>query len=252
MSNGFINSWKVENLRLSAFPSNNSQYQFENGWWTDILEPEPDTITSNNKEASYDLVGELKSIENTRLTLHADPSRIDWILAAVQIPSEPPIIGNFTEILDPFKDFTSEWLSSHCPAISRLAFGAILILPTDSKEGSYKQLSAFLDGVIEIDIENSSEFFYQINRPYETSIEIGVKKINKLSKWSAITIKSMVIGTSTGSSRTREIFHGARLELDVNTSADNIDDLPKDILLGIYDELLAEAMKVSDEGDKGT
>src|SRR5208282_50763 len=73
------------------------------------------------------------------------------------------------------------------PAI-RLAYGAILLQPVDNRETGYLRLGE-LASAVKID-PKSEDFFYQINRPRE-STTLKNMRLNRLSKWSVALFQPM-------------------------------------------------------------
>lgn len=143
-----------------------------------------------------------------------------------------------------------KWLTSvGVPEIKRIAFGSTLLLPANNKESAYRQLSILLPHV-RIDIENSSDFLYQINRPINSRIEPDLV-INRLSKWSAA--RTMGVGLIFDArpeviTDTKEHV-ACRLELDINTSQYYAKTLSKEQLPEILLELIESAEKIAAEGD---
>ena len=96
------------------------------------------------------------------------------------------LLGPFEAALAAFRETVREWLdSTDCPALTRIAYGAVLLLEVDDLESGNRLLGELLslraDGALDLE--------YKINRRRDSAIEPGVA-INRLCAWS--TIKAML------------------------------------------------------------
>lgn len=108
-------------------------------------------------------------------------------------------------------------LASRIAGIKRLALSEQLLWKADGRISAYKKLSSFLPSV-QIDPDNSSDFFYRINRPRTLKLESGSFRINRLSEWGCI---AMQVHISAGEQATKRIVaEAAQLKTDVNTNPD--------------------------------
>ena len=108
-------------------------------------------------------------------------------------------------------------------------------------------LSKFLpENCIKLDVKNSSEFNYSINRPKVVS-EI---KYNRISRWGAIKLHHLNINVANeqASQQTNETF-ACRLEVDISTGASTIEEIPSNKIVEIFAELNTLADQISDNGD---
>ncbi len=192
-------------------------------------------------------------LEDKRLILTSQPGRINWLFAAIEDKEEMalPIIGSFDEMFEVFSPLMLRWFESDtCPPLSRLAFGAVLLSPVDAKELGYQQLNGLLPS-IELDTEGISDFLYQINRPRDTTLQIEGLQINRLSKWSVVTLRQVnfILGqTSVRTSQRQEVF-ACRLELDMNTHQDFNGELLPEQLPEVFNELIDLGREIANEGD---
>lgn len=246
-----LSEWVVESLRATAFPSADAQVN-ANNWWRNVLGEDPETRVVRPR------LGELQDhgpFRGAKLTLRVHPTRIDWILASGLPETEPPAgfptIGSFEETCPHFHDLISRWFPLS-PALERLAFGAIALLPLASQSDGYLRLSAYLPAV-QLDPVGSSDFFYQVNRPRSSRCKIKGLRINRLSKWSVarMEFKALVLG------RQEELrviggegVFSCRVELDVNTSPDFDGDFASDQSTEIFGELLDLGREILKEGDR--
>ena len=68
------------------------------------------------------------------------------------------------------------------PILSRIALGAVYLYPVGTRSEGYKRIGDLLP--FKPDPENSSELFYQINRPKKLLFNNKEIVINRLTKWS--------------------------------------------------------------------
>ena len=241
--------WQVENLRLTAFPSPSVQFNLETNWWADLMGVPPENSILQARQGILRQEGQL---EDKRLTLTIHPDRINWLVAASEVEEAIalPVIGPFEEMLSIFLPLMFRWFESDtCPPLSRLAFGAILLSPIDSKQLGYQQLDRLLPSV-ELDTEGISDFLYKINRPRATTTQIEELQINRLSTWSVATLRQVnfIMGQTVSASQRSEVF-ACRLELDINTNQDFNDELQPVQLPEIFNELVDFGREIAREGD---
>lgn len=246
--NSNILDWGVETLRVTGFPINISKG--DTGWWSRVISEPPETTLSRPKEGIYHDEG---PFGNGRLVLSVQPTRIDWLYTVnVQEPEVLPILGTFDLAQDKFLDIVRKWLKLY-NSVKRLAFGAILLYRVASREEGYEAISHYLPNV-RLDVANSSDFLYQINRPRLFQMP-GVPKIeiNRLSKWSVAKLQRLHIDLSVAEKVSPSILpyeglHACRLELDVNTSPE-VEQLPGEKIVLVLDELVSLAREIAEKGD---
>ncbi len=245
-------TWLARGFRLSLFPS--APMYGKPSWWEEIVGRPPD---SESSQRSQGLVQQAGVFEGGQLALITRPSRIDWTFGAVE--GEPssgdiPSLGAFSSVLELFTSLAHRWLSS-CSSATRLAFGADLVQPSDSIAAAYLRLGYYLQS-IKIDPENSSDFFYRINRPRLSRSGINGLKINRLSSWSVLQARLLsfevaAVGRPKSShvSLAPSAQPACRVELDINSSADFVGDLPSDTLNVLFSELIELANEIATQGD---
>ena len=193
--------------------------------------------------------------EEGKLVLTIQPTRVDWLFAVAE-DKEPNVgeitaIGAFPELLDKFLTQMLHWFELEtCPSAQRLAFGAVLLQPVESRQEGYRQLSAYLP-CVQLDPAGSSDFFYQINRPKNSSSGMAGLRINRLSKWSVAVTRGSVLSfgqVSTLHTLGSEHF-ACRLELDINTAPGFSGELTQEELPVIFQELVDLGKEIAQEGD---
>ena len=244
-----LTNWETVQLRLTAFPSN-PLLDPDRNWWKELTNNEPDEKVFRPAQCMLQESGQYK---NATLILNIMPSKLDWrcgISTANHFEDKGfPSLGKFPDILNNFNPLIKNWfnlLSSI--TIKRLAFGAVLLLPVLNHKEGYEKISNFLSK-IEIDCNNSTDFFYQINRPRTSKTKISDLKINRLTKWSVVRQEKSVEGVKPNEFISYQESFACRLELDMNTSADFKKDLPFEKLSEIFQELVDLGIEISEEGD---
>src|SRR4051794_34676331 len=96
--------------------------------------------------------------------------------------------------------------------ITRVAFGAVLLLPVDNREIGYRELDRLLASVT-VDPISTKELLYRINRP---KIYKGNIVLNRLTTWASLDVRKFIsLGAPLGQPSTpisEEAF--VRLEVD--------------------------------------
>lgn len=247
-----IEAWETEFLRLTAFPAPASPVE-DVGWWESLTGEPPEVEVVRPREGGKRIEG---AFENGRLVMQVSPARID--LRVIPSPEREATtagfftIGKFTEILAPFTQVTSRWLNLDSrPEIQRIAFGAVLLSPVDSRASGYRQLAGYLPAV-NIDPEHSSDFLYQINRARDSATGITNLTINRLSKWSvaAISMGGLVLEpTQILYHEVPQRYFACRLELDINTTTGRQEPLPRETVPSIWEELMDLGREIVIAGD---
>ena len=180
-----LDVWQVERLRVTAFLSPMAQVQ-EPTWWRDLVGEPPEMRMTRPRQGGSQEAG---IVAPGKLILHIEPTRIEWLLTA---PDEEKLneegaltVGTFPDVLQVFQGLIERWFALEtCPAMIRLAFGAVLLQPVTNLQDAYQRLGHYLPAVT-LDPTGSSDFLYQINRQRNSATEIAGLTINRLSKWAA-------------------------------------------------------------------
>ncbi|MBA7473218.1 hypothetical protein ES707_08553 [subsurface metagenome] len=242
--------WQVESLRLVLFRAKPIETVIP--LWGTLTGEKPEKV---NSQPRANIIIEEGTVVLGSLAHFSDPLRINWTLSPSKEQQQKtasfPTLGSLFETKDQFIKMMNDWLSSDAaPETNRIALGSVSLIVNDNKASAYKQLSTLLHHVT-IDIENSTDFFYQINRPIQSTVEPDLI-INRLSKWNAIRAmglgllvgeKSEVIQESIG-------YSASRLELDINTHQSNKKIFSKEKLIPLLQELSKFGDQISTEGDK--
>lgn len=240
--------WQTESIRLTAFPSPTMNLE-NTHWWRDVTGQPPETRVSQPRLAGYQEAG---LFQGGRLLLNVQPPRIDWNLtpAGAGPAQEFPTIGPLAAALPQFVVSMGRWLAA-VPAVQRLALGLVLHLPVTDLQDGYRRLTGFLPD-LRIDVEGSSDLFYQINRARPSRSGIPGLRINRLSKWSVAIMQQVMLSVSAG--RVGQMMETqpittCRLEVDINTAPSFEGDLPRERLVDITDELADLSIEIALRGD---
>ncbi len=244
--------WLCLEARLTAF-TEKPFTNFGSGFWQHITKSAPDIQTMKPK---ISLLHEEGIFLDNKLFIDIDPIRLNYLYSAnyKNTPESEQIntIGDIDLAIASFKDLSKNIFSyEHFPEIKRLAFGASLLYNVDNAKEGYKILAELLDDTLKLDIDKSSDFLYQINRPIDLQIGTESISINRLRKWSVARYSFLPISFGGDASFTlpgNDLF-ATRLELDINTSAKRSEKLDKDIINNLFEELISQGTLVANVGD---
>ena len=239
-------NWVVESLRVTAFPKELDQ-SLKGPEWNKLFGSEPERYETRPQEAYEIQSGKLGEVIGV---LERRPERLDLKLSPYVDPgTRPPLFqgfGKFDEAFASHKSKFRKWLAA-CPKLKRLAFGAVLVIPCDSKQQGLNILQEFLEGSVIIDEKKTRDFQYMKNIPKKSKIIKGIE-INKLCTWSVMTGEIMAVGPS-GMTQSGETGFACHLVLDFNTDQEHIDGWAKNKNFALLDELYAHANDVTTKGD---
>lgn len=244
-----LDLWEVELLRLTVFPNPGPDTR-NNSWWREIAGEEPEERLEQPKLGISTYTGKFA---DGVLLLAVRPSRVDWRYQGA--PSLEPegsrgiaTAGRFQQSLRLFVDAMSRWMDSESyPSTKRIALGAVLLHQVSGLAQGNELLARYLHHV-ELDVENSRDFAFQINRPRK-SRETSDLEINRLSKWSVVTLVQTEISMPQLSSYVATSTIYGRVELDLNTAVNfegEFDGKKSRLVLTELSELAEELLR---EGD---
>jgi hypothetical protein len=248
-----FSKWLVENLRLTIFTFP-EEFSIKKSYWEGLFGGPAENRQENAKTLQ---ISETGPFENLLLTVGSNPIRVDWTLSSNPESEREwdfPAIGPLERHLSSFQKVMSQWLSNP-PKLNRIAFGAVLRLPVSSREEGYKTLSPYLP-TITLDPINVRNFLYQVNRPRKSNI---MNKpdflVNRLTRWFVEETIPLRVGISIGAGINevktikKDISSSCRLDLDLSTSEEFRDELPKTEIQNLFQELVEFGMEIVREGD---
>lgn len=201
--------WEVEGLRFTFFYSNNRSESLGLNWQKVFGEP-PESRT--DRPAQRVTIEEGKWNE-LNFSIVSYPDRVDIVAKGSADTPAFPVFGGFESSIELFQ---TAIVNVGLEQISRVAFGAILLHMESSVEDSYRTLGQYLPH-ISIGAD-SREFFYQINKPFDSNI-VGLEgfKFNSLRRWAAVSIQQINIEADKVVAKAE---YATRLELDVNSNSE--------------------------------
>ncbi len=243
-------NWSVETFRFSGFLEHSWEKQPES-WINSITKNLPDIKNVNpKKNISHEELDE----GNKLLVIETQPIRID-LIQTINIKAEIgeldiPAFGYMQDEIDNFIQYVKVLITNdYFPELTRIALGMILLEPISNRKEGYSKLNELLP--FNIEIENSSDFFYQINRPRYIEQKGNQIKINRLTKWSVIELSSVIfqVKPSPKTVNLGQKYYAIRNELDVNTTIDYEGVFSITQIESITNELVSMAIEISNEGD---
>jgi len=250
-TNSFI--WQAGALRLTAFHSLKDNPNVEN-WWKQLTGEESEKRVTESKKK---IVIEEGDYKDGSLVLKLAPGRIDLVLNSKDEPEDVnifPTLGELKSNVNSFLELSNKLLKlPDYPMTNRLAFGAICVFPVETRKSGYDNLNVFLGDVIKIDSDDSFDLLYQINRRRNSKSDVPGLSINRLQKWYVGTRNISVVMVSPDKKEhalsSADAVYACMLELDINTSKDFQDHLPKGKLNKICKELTDLGIEISQNGD---
>lgn len=247
---GSIESWQVEQLRVTTFHVNGVGDLDPLQMWKKVIGNAPEQVNTRPKDRIIQAHG---PFDGKQLTLVTRPGRIDWNLRELMgLPDESmqdlPTIGTLPAVLDSFGKVADQWLNI-CPDVIRLAFGAHLLKAVADRASASRELSPFLPNVKLT--PDSQDFLYQINRPRAAQSAPNLN-INRLTKWSVMQSGTLSIGNLQMSGpivATRRSQLACRLELDINTQAESTVAIGRIQSQRLLQELVELGSEIAARGD---
>ena len=246
-------SWATESLRATAFHNIGETPKDVTQLWELVRHRSPEQVSSRPAEGLHVAEGSFGD-SGAKLQCSIRPDRVDWTLRPAPLPPTAPpgnliMVGPFEARLPPFRDLCKTWLSVS-PRITRLAFGAVLLIETTSLHEAHEQLDALLPSV-SLATEDVSDFFYQINRRKTLSSAPG-GLVNRLGKWS--TIQGGSVQFSLGGNAVPQVSQSmdhfaCRLELDINTASVPANPLSGGEAIELFSELVDLGKEMAEKGD---
>ena len=251
MSNEAIgnpNEWDTKLLRFTGFLLPGTEIQ-DTEWWNSVVREPPDNRQIQEKRRLSQNIGRF---EEGNLTLKSESFRIDWLYQAVDNPEELDmrgVLGPFNDALQVFQEAVYKWFSSgNFPSLQRVAFGAILLQPVETREIGYARLSKYLKSV-NIDPKGSRDFLYRINRRRDSSTNIADLRVNRLATWSVNTERLVEFDFHHEEKYSGQETFACNLEVDISTVPDPKRKFNASECRNIFDELAQLGIEISQQGD---
>jgi uncharacterized protein (UPF0262 family) len=242
-------NWLVETIRVTAFPVAGVTPNPDD-WWRAVTGADSETRTV--KRATKEHIDE-GPFEGGRLRLVVNPlGAMQWQVlpgAVEEIPTEVLNVGPMRRIMPSFMDLVEKWFPM-CPASTRLAFGAAVLLPVSAHREGYETLARFLRDSVRID-PASTDLLYRINRQ-RSSRTVKDLLINRLSTWTVIRMSIVVAQATAFAERASRPVHDAyacRVEVDINTTPSFQGTFEPPVIADVFRELRDLGLEIFREGD---
>jgi hypothetical protein len=241
--------WDVESLRVSVFFVPPGLATFDSLLGA-IARVEPEVVSERPKINK----SEVGRAPSGHFFLTQQRERIDLLLG-VRGDQAPPEdvsfynVGSYEKAKEILFEPAKRLVEFQGAAISRVAFGAILLANVSDRIEGYKMLTPLLPS-IKVDPANSEELFWQINRPRASSV-LNTIRINRISKWSVLNAQRMLFQMSPEASiatAASPVMTAVKADLEANTPVSDA-ALPKDRLKDILEELWLAVEELSVKGD---
>lgn len=250
-----MRQWLVETVRATIFPAPGATFDVAT-WWHQATGRDPESRTEKPatrehvEEGSFD-----GASDGVRLVLIKNPlGIIQWQLNLL-VPTEPPSdvlhVGPLVEVQPRFSEMLRRWFPS-CPPASRIAFGAVVLLPVSGHREGYERLGSLLRRSVNVDPEGSSDFLYRINRQRQSAaFDRDRLRINRLSTWTVLKMSTMVAsaGAAGRPGRIIEERYACRVELDINTAPTYDGVFQSEAAALVFEELEQMGLQILAEGD---
>lgn len=238
-------SWEAEGVRFSAFPPPSVNFEVKPLWEALTGKP-PEEV---QERPQLGLRNEFGPFLDEHLFVTQQPARIDIIVGVHPQKLEIldlPSAGPYHRAAQAHAEVVRKWLKM-APSLGRIAFAPTLLHRVASVEEGYNRLRELLPR-LPLD-DGAQNMNWQINRPRGSKIINGIT-INRLSKWSLVTLQRMQIAAGAGGvavSKSTASISACKLELDIFT--DPIEPLPAERVGQLFDELIVTAQEISERGD---
>ncbi len=235
--------WRVEQLRLSAFPDTGETTRLARGWWIAVTDSEPDNVVEEPRNRSVRLQGRLAEAP---LCMIAGEGRLDIRRFFEGLALSPPL-PKFDDAIRTFVQLAIRWLNlDTVPPIRRLAFGAVVIKPSVELADCREVLRGYLPS---IDLENTElrDFLYQVNRRRFSKV-IDNLEVNRLMRWSIHCAEDIDFSPATGDVVRKRVFV-SRLEVDINSAQEHSGRLNSDRRAMLFEEFVGLADQIARKGD---
>lgn len=244
-----LSNWQVQVLRCTAFYTPDETFDIS-GWWAEVTGNLPEIETKKLKDGISIEEGPFK---DGKLTLTKSPIAVDLRFQLPNnLPNEVngvPTIGNFEEQYPEFVGLVKKLFDvTTFPLVKRLAFGSIINLPSKNQQEGYTQLTTYIKNV-KIDPVKSRDFMYRINCRRTSKIGINGLEINRLNTWSVPSYQTFVSPIPISEIKSTKLCYACQLGIDINTCQEFPNNLPKERLGEIFDELIDMGKEIICQGD---
>src|SRR5579883_498244 len=172
-------------LRATVFLAAN--YDAAGTIWRDLTGTEPDIEEARPREGFRRHAG---AFNDGILEVQMTPQRLDITLTPKADGAEQRTeIGDYKDAKRAFDGVVVPWLDRSRPPTFRIAHYVIALLPAADRIEAYRLLDDLIPSV-DVQPEETSDFFYAINRPAKSRVVPNLK-INRITRWSAMLTRRL-------------------------------------------------------------
>lgn len=246
--------WIAESFRATFFSAVTPRPAAKE-WWIEVAGSAAESLVVNEGPPGYASASGQIERDVVLLQLMCQPGRIDW---NYQIAMKPEPDGSFVlarqvsveESIDSFLEMISRWIP-RAPSCNRVALGCAARVPVATKEEGYRVLQSFLPA-IQIDPIGSSDISYQVNRPRQSKSFAFPLSINRLSQWGVASVFMRAQATAPDQTNIQIAASSglfAKVQIDINTPAENDHIFTQDEMRSVIRELRDLAVEILQNGD---
>lgn len=236
--------WRVEQLRLTAFPTPGGPgTALARDWWVGTTGQPPESVREEPQKGSIQLQG---IHGDGQLVMGVNAERLDIRKLFSWRPDVPSSVPEYSKARGAFVELASRWLElATRPPIQRLAFGVVVTnTPSSSLDAWRGFLGHYLPAMDMARVE-LRDFLFQGNRRRSSDVMQDVE-VNRLAKWGISTVQDVVV-SSAGLAVEQRISFSPRLELDINS--DSRATLRGNRLVQLFEEFANLADQIVEQGD---
>jgi hypothetical protein len=239
--------WHAESLRVSLF-TRVAPTLSDQDWKTLTGQEEADTRTQIPGGRAF-----IGSAFGGQLTLANPGLRIDCMLSV--LPSEQPVGGTFNSVgpwsntSETFLEATVPWITALDIEVTRVAFGCVLLLKSDSRDEAYARLGDLLSSV---NVKSEMrDLIFRVNWVAKSKA-VPDLQINRITSWAAVRISLgtlIVAGAAPAQVQLGPPADCVRLEIDHNTVQEWGKPFDREQVVSIYKELVSLADENAKKGE---
>jgi hypothetical protein len=255
-----MSEWLTDGLRVTVFyqaPTDPARDLDSRKIWEELTGATPDRSTNDARNLRFEAAGPWGS--DVWLVVQRIPGRLDVFLTVIPAETLAEAAVGIRHIgrLDDRRALVEQAggkLIAMASGVSRIAFGATLLIPVSDRVEGYKRLAPFLPGVTLV--PEMHDFAYQVNRQRHEPLPVnGTKQIlvNRLQKWHVVVMNHVqVLMQGSGvpfATQAMPIGYACRVELDLSTDGQQVEPLPADRVKPLFLRLVEYAVEIANKGD---
>ena len=210
--------WEVGSFRLSAFVDELEM--------PDLLVLFKDVSGVDAEKDENDLAHKKRTLfgasKDLQFSITKTPQRIDAVIfqnpqIAAALRDPLPHIGDIEDTADLVRNMSYSFIKSF-KNLKRYSVGGVYLLRQQDAKTAYSALASYLPNV-KIDLDNSSDLLYRVNRPKTANLGESTCPINRVSTWSVIRGMGFNVALSGKHEpqQTSVSAYAVRVDTDINT-----------------------------------